>query len=37
MRKLKYKLKMIEKYDPSLIFFFSLVKIAPAVLLCPYK
>ena len=37
MRKLKYKLKNIEKFDPSLIFFFSLVKIAPAVLLCPYK
>lgn len=37
MRKLKYKLKNIEKYDPSLVFFFSLVKIAPAVLLCPYK
>lgn len=37
MRKLKYKLKNTENFDPSLIFFFSLVKIAPAVLLCPYK
>jgi len=37
MRKLKYNLKLKEKFDPSLILFFSLVKIAPAVLLCPYK
>jgi hypothetical protein len=37
LRKLKYRLKIKEKFDPSLIFFFSLVKLSPVVLLCPYK
>lgn len=35
--KLKYELKKKEKIEPNLIFFFSLIKITPNILLFPYK
>jgi hypothetical protein len=30
-------LKKLEKFDPNIIFLFSLLKITPTILLCPYK
>jgi hypothetical protein len=35
--KVKYNLKLKEGLDPNLIFFFSLFKITPNILLFPYK
>lgn len=35
--KIKTSLKKKEKIEPNLIFFFSLIKITPNVLLFPYK
>jgi len=35
--KLKFDLKIKEKIEPNLIFFFSMIKITPNVLLFPYK
>lgn len=37
LNKIKYELKQKEKIEPNLIFFFSLIKITPNVLLFPYK
>jgi len=34
---LKYQLKLRERLEPNLVFFFSLVKITPNVLLFPFK
>lgn len=35
--KFKSELKKLEKFDPNIIFLFSLLKITPTILLCPYK
>lgn len=37
LNNLKFQLKLKEKLEPNLVFFFSLVKITPNVLLFPFK
>lgn len=37
LKKLKYQLKLKENLEPSIIFFYALLKISPNVLLFPYK
>jgi hypothetical protein len=37
LNQLKTQLKKKEKLEPNLVFFFSLIKITPSILLFPYK